>query len=368
MFLLGFIVAICFIPGYTGMMVPVQWAVLSALLPLGLWRFGYIGLDHKLGLMLIAWATFSLMWVPNIFDGLYGWWIAMMWGGMYWYAGTNLEGDSRPMWCGLAAGLSVSSAVAIAQSLGYTPVLIHGTLPAGLLYNSTVLGACCALVLIALISWREWFWIPFLLPGLILSQSRGAMIILAFTALATLVRWYITLAVIAISLGLLSLWAPPSDLQRFFLWGTTARELTVFGFGIGSYNTLLLFNPTEFYAKASGLIHPEFVHNDYLQLWFELGLGAAIAYALLIRGLLRTQDPDWPVLVGFCILAVFFFPLYCPLTAFIGISAAGAIAGRRIRGGDFVHNGRPILLSRTDIIAAGLHRDRSQALPIQPST
>jgi hypothetical protein len=368
MFLLGFIAATCFIPGVTGMMVPVQWAVLSILLPLGLWRFGYIGLDHKLGLALLGWATLSLSWAPNIFDALYGLWIVFMWAGTFWFAGTNPEGDSRPLWCGLAAGLAVNSGVAIAQALGYTPVLSNTTTPAGLLFNPTMLGACCALVIIALISWREWFYIPFLVPGLVLSQSRGAMIVLAFTALAMHVRWYITLAAIGIGFGLMAFFAPPSDLQRLFLWGYTLRNLDLLGHGIGSYNTLLVFNPTEFYPRAAGMIHPEFVHNDYLQLWFELGIGAVLAYTLLVRGLLRTQDPDWPVLCGFAILATFYFPLYGPLLMFIGCSAAGSIASRRIRGGDFVHNGGPVRLPWLHAIAARIHRDRGQALPIQPST
>jgi hypothetical protein len=365
MFLLGFIVSICFIPGITGAVVPTQWAVLSALLPLALWRSAPLGLDHKLGLVLLGLALLSAGWAPNIFDSLYGMWIALIWAGAFWLGSTTM--DSRPMWCGLAAGLGVNSAVAIVQAFGYAPVLSRLDTPSGLFFNPTVLGAACALGLIALISWRQWFWTPFLLPGLLLSQSRGALIVLAFTALATRVRWYFTALALACGLALAAFSPFSSDLQRLFLWGSTIRSLNVFGHGIGSFNTLLVYNPTEFYPRASGMIHPEFVHNDYLQLWFELGVLALVAYGLLLRGLLRSHDPDWPVLVGFAILALFYFPLWCPVLAFIGCFAAGAIAGRRRRGGEFVHNGGPILLSRGDIIAAGLHRRRGEALSLQSS-
>jgi hypothetical protein len=365
-FLLGLIVSVCYIPGTFGALVPIQWAVLSILLPLGLWSAPPIGLDHKLGLALLGWATLSLGWSPNTFDALYGLWIAFIWAGAFWVG--SLTDDSRPLWCGLAFGLAINSGVAIAQALGHSPVLMANETPSGLLFNSTVLGSACALVLIALISWRLWFWVPFLIPGLLLSQSRGALAVLGFTLLASRVRWYYTIATLAFALAAMSLFAPPSDLQRLFLWGTTLRGLTLLGHGIGSYTTLLIYNPTEFYRHAAGMIHPEFVHNDYLQLWFELGAAAILVYALALRGLLRPCDPDWPVLCAVAILGIFYFPLWCPVLAFIGCAAAGAIAGRRIRGGDFVHNRGPIFSSWSDLVAARLNRHRGEALPVQSPT
>ena len=58
MFLLGLLLPICFIPGYTGASIPSQWVLLSLVLPAALWRRGYrLTPLHLLGLGFIAWAV-----------------------------------------------------------------------------------------------------------------------------------------------------------------------------------------------------------------------------------------------------------------------------------------------------------------------
>ena len=140
MFLLGLIVATCFIPGYVGAFIPAQWAVLSCILPLGLWRSGVLGPVGLLGLAILAFATLSFAWAPNAMDAGFGLWLLCLWALALWF-GTTVD-DFRPLWQGLAIGLTVSSVIATFQYFGFAPVLANSAeRPTGLFFNSTLLGA-----------------------------------------------------------------------------------------------------------------------------------------------------------------------------------------------------------------------------------
>src|SRR5260221_7739561 len=109
MFLLGLIVSVCYIPGVTGAMVPTQWAVLSAVLPLGLWYSGAKGPEILFGTLALVFAALSILWAPNTYDAGYGLWLACIWAGCFWLGAiqTNFAG----LYVGLACGLGVSSAL-----------------------------------------------------------------------------------------------------------------------------------------------------------------------------------------------------------------------------------------------------------------
>lgn len=324
MFYLGLILAVCYVPGYTGAFIPTQWVLLSAILPLGLWRSGPMSLGHWTGLVVLAWSAISFLWVPNGYDWGYGMWLMAIIAGAFWLGSTT---DPTSIFRGLAVGLGISSIVAIAQSLGYSPVEASPSPshPAGLLYNPTVLGASCALVLIALCCYRLWWYIPALLPALFLSHSRGALIVLACTAFTTRLHWAIVSTLLIVGIGIVSLNPQPSDIQRLYLWGITLRNLDFFGHGLGSFNTFLYYNPIDLYPKSIAIFHPEFVHNDYLQLWFELGPGAIAIYLIYVFTLTQRASLHWPIFFAFSILGLFYFPLYNPIPAFVGALVAGRI-------------------------------------------
>lgn len=325
MFYLGLIMPICFIPGYTGASIPTQWAVLSILLPLGLWREGAFGPGHLAGLAALAWSAISFLWAPSTYDAANGLWLLMICAGCLWLGSTIL--DFRQLLRGLAIGLTISSAVAVGQHFGFNWVEVGPGNPPGLLYNSTVLGASAALVLIALVSRGMWLYIPGLLPAIYLTNSRGAYAILLGTALARIIPWPIVFSAGVLGFAYLTINPSPSDIQRLLLWGSAFREFNIFGHGIGSYNTYLLFVPSDFYINSRGIVHPEFAHNDYIQLWFELGIGAIAIYTLYAIALSQTTSQQWPTFFAFFLLGWFYFPLYCPLTAFIGCVFAGRIIG-----------------------------------------
>lgn len=317
MFYLGLLLPICYVVGLTGASVPAQWPFLSAALTPVLWRRAAMTPLHWLGLFFIAYAAINMFHTRVIWDGLYGLWIIAIWALSFWL-GSSLT-SLRPIWKGLAVGLTISTAVAIIQWFGYNPVYVNTGNPAGLLINQTVQSAAIALVILGLINERLWFYIPALLPGLYLAGSRGGWVVLGL-GLAAKIRWYIALLPLA-ALGAyyLLFHHGPTDINRLEIWRAAWLNLTPFGLGTGSFNEIYIQRPTF-------LLHPEFVHNDYLQLLFEYGIGAIPIFAILAIALAQTSAPTQPILLAWAVLAIFYFPLYCPITAFLGALLAGHLS------------------------------------------
>lgn len=319
MFLLGLIVAICFVPGYTGATIPTQWAVLSIALPLSLWRRGESTSLHKLGLVFVAYALILTLRSPNHYTAVLGVWYVLIWA-LSFRLGSCLF-DLNALWHGLASGVSISCIVAIFQALGYHPVLTAPEQIAGLYFNSTVLGAVCALMLVACIVRRIYLFIPFLATGLLLSHSRGAILV-TVVGLASRIHWLLSLTLALGVFAALPFLNNPSDLQRLEIWGEAIRHLSILGWGPDSFNDLYALLPRRPWMTLS-LYHLEYVHNDYLQLTFEFGIAAIIPITLLALALSRPAIPDSAVVWSFATLGLFYFPLYTPLTAFIGCMAVG---------------------------------------------
>jgi hypothetical protein len=319
MFLLGLLLPICYIPGYTGAAIPTQWALVGVALLPSLWH-GRMTAYHWLGSIFLAYACASQFWS---LDYGYGVWLAVLWALAFWWGGT--QSSLLPLWQGLAWGLALNVPIALAQSYGWQgiPSMYGGA--AGLLFNSTLLGACCALVLAALISHHEWRFTPILGYALWLSHSRGAWLALALALIAKHAHPLVALALLicgALWLG----YAPgPHDVQRLQIWATVIGKLSAFGWGAGSLAELYMFPDPHL---ASQIIHVEFAHNDILQLIFEYGLGAISVFILFAFALAFPSARNYAPLVGFAVLATFWFPLFAPIPAFIGCACAGHILRR----------------------------------------
>lgn len=338
MFWLGLLLAVCYVPGYTGASIPTQWAVLSILLPLGLWRKGPLTSGHKLLFGFVAYALLSLLWVTDYHPAVRGLWTLFIWC-LCFHLGTLLD-DLSKLWKGLAIGISVSTCVALAQALDYAPVQTFDlNRPSGLFFNSSLFGVTCGLVLVALVCHRLWWLTPPLALGLILSDSRGGFVVLAIGLLARYTHWLFLLACIIVGTCAFVFGLDLADLQRMQIWGVTLRTLTFFGHGVGSYSDLHYIN----LAKEL-LIRPEFAHNDPLQLFYEFGIAAIIPITLFGLALANRSHPDWPVAIAFVTLALFFFPIYAPLTAFIGFVVAGSCIRDRLVVRSLRDNRRPYLV------------------------
>lgn len=359
MYWLGLLLPICFIPGYTGASIPTQWAVLSIVLPF-LPVKGVHAPFTYLGVGFIAYALFSILWSINLYAWVWGMWLAAIWA--YSFRLGAALGDLRPLWKGLALGLSVSTIVAVAQALDYVPVVTFDPYAyPGLLFNSSVAGVTLALVLIALASHRLWWYTPPLILGLILAGSRGSILLLAVAALARYTHWLVAIALLIASGSAYLYLGDLADSQRLMIWGITLPTLSPFGHGAGSYVDIF------YIAKLKAqLFHPEYVHNDYLQLAFEFGLASLAILGILILALTRTASPDWPVLIAVATLACFYFPLYAPLTAFIGCVVAGHLTRDYVRPRRDLDRGRPGLIPWDSDYEPHFDPTWGEAIPLEP--
>lgn len=330
MFLFGLLLPISFIPGITGASIPTQWALLSISLPLLLRRQV---LPSPIWLTFIIFAIIGTTWAPEAADTVFGLWLVVLWG-LSFQLGCHMSPnhDPEPLFRGLAIGLSCSGPLAVAQYLGYHPIEAFGDNVAGLLYNRTVLGAFSALVILGLIQYRLWYYIPTLLPGFILSGSRGGWLILV-SGLLSRIHW--TLALVPALAIAPFLGASSSDAERLQIWGITLHGLSFLGYGANAFESVYVFFPDR------GPTHLEFVHNDYLQLLFEFGIAALIPFSVLLTALAwRSSALLWAC----TILATFYFPLYHPLTAFLFCF----VLGNALR--DFTPSSVLIRLRRPDLL------------------
>ncbi len=317
MFWLGLILPLTFVPGWTGASIPTGWAVLSIVLPFTLWKPVVMTSFHWVGLGFLAYALSGLALYPTL-DGVWELWLlailalAFRWG--------SAQVSLVPLWKGLAIGVSVSSAIACAQALGYHPVLQYRG-PAGLFYNSSVLGEASVLVIIALITERLWWYIPSLLPGLILSESRSVGLILIAVGIASLGRRLALLSLFLAAVVILAMiFRPDTDAFRFSLWYEVIANLSLFGSGPGSM--------ANFYLHYNDYIyHPEYAHNEFLDLLFQFGVGALPLFWLALRLALDNSDArEWPIYAAFLVMAIFSFPLHVPVLALVGAVCAGQLA------------------------------------------
>ena len=209
-----------------------------------------------------------------------------------------------------------SSILAIAQAFDYHPFVqwLPDQAP-GLFFNPT--HASAALSMLAVTLWINnlgWF-IPALLPGLYLAHSRGGWAALAVGFGATYIRQPLVFLIAALALGLY--WAhnpSPSDLQRLDIWSAAWINLHFWGNGPDSFMNLYM-------GPLNHLIHPEYVHNDYLQTVFEYGIWSLIPFTVLLLAVRRTHVRAWPILVTFMFLATFTMPMHMPLPLTLGALA-----------------------------------------------
>ncbi len=316
MFALGVIVSLCYVPGVTGAALSTQYAVLSMILPFTLWRQGSVTAFHWLGIALVTYAAISLVWSFDPSGGVHGLWMLCILALCFWL-GSTLR-SLRQVYAGLAIGGAVSSSIAVVQALGYPLLPIAHGHPAGIYFSAITQGEILALLVVALFTERMFYWVLPLLPGIVLAQSRGAWLALGFGVLGLYVRKTWLLPIAAVMVGN-SMWiGGATDAERWRMWLAAYGDLSWFGNGVGSF-------ASQMYWDQGKVLYPEFVHNDALQLVYEYGIAAIIPAVIFAFVLFRTQAREWPVILAFTVMGLFSFPLYMPVTAFIGLLAAGRI-------------------------------------------
>lgn len=318
MFWLGIAVSLCYVPGVTGAYIATQWPLLSAVLSFGLLRKGPFTVFHLLGIVFVAYAATQLLWSLNIYGGVYGLWLVVIVALAVWF-GTTLD-STRELYKGLAIGAAVSSFLAVLQFFGVETVPVMSTMPAGLYVNSVQQGTVLALVIVALVTERMWWWALPLVPGVWLAHSRGGAIVLLVGLLGCMVhRLWVAVGILAIA-GPFYLLYPlsSSDAQRAYVWRVAVGALTWLGWGPGAFYSMVL-------AQDGVAFFPEYAHNDFLQLAFEYGVAAALPVAVLAYAVWRTDVKEWPIVLAFCTAACFSMPLFMPVASFLAFVAVGRI-------------------------------------------
>jgi hypothetical protein len=317
MFWLGVVVSLCYIPGVTGAYIATQWPVLAVLLPFGLLRSGPFTAFHVAGLAFIAYAVARLPFSPAPYASVFGLWLIVIMGLSVWFGtvATNVRG----LYAGLAVGASMSSFLAVLQYFGWD-VVASATPDAGLYVNSVQQGTVLALVAVALLSERMWFWAVPLAPGIFLAHSRGAWIALAVGILACYVRNLWVFGVVAVA-GAFYLFTPlsESDAIRMAIWRTAWDNLNWLGWGPGVFYTIVL--PHD----GTLSLYPEYAHNDALQLVFEYGFGAMLPFVIIGYALWRTDAREWPIVLAFAAAGCYSMPLFMPITSFLALSSVGRV-------------------------------------------
>lgn len=267
-------------------------------------------------LPVLNWLSFSLIAYFHITArALTGPWFFLLLALAFWLGSVI---TLRPVFRGLAIGLSVSSVVAIGQWFDW---IAPGSAnpPGGLLYNSGVHAIAIAIVILGLLANRDWRFIPAMMPGLLLSQSRGGYLVLAVGIAARALGWPAVVLMVGMAAAVSFAVMGTTDAHRLLIWSATWNDLEWLGHGAGSFANVLFWHGDD-------LHYPGHVHNDYLQLAYELGIWAAPVYLVYAAALIRIRSPYWPAFAGFAVAGLFFFPLYAPVTAFIGAVLAGHIA------------------------------------------
>ncbi len=287
----------------------------------------------------MGYAVTSLAWNTDIHGGVYGFWLLCILALCFWL-GSTLQ-SLKQVYIGLAVGGAVSSMVGVLQALGYQIVPTQYPLQsAGIYFNTVAQGEILALLVIALLTERVYWIIVPLLPGIILAQSRGAWIALAIGIASLHIRSLWLLLLVALTVAVVCLFPQsPSDIQRLWFWTAAFNELTLFGNGVGSF-------ASQMYTNGVYVIYPEFVHNDILQLAYEFGIAALLPAAIFAFALSRTQEREWPILMAFITMGFYSFPLWMPVTAFVGLLVTGRIVRSWHMDGRFSEYCRQVSLSR----------------------
>lgn len=225
--------------------------------------------------------------------------------------------DLSPAWMGIAVGVNINAAIAIAQSLGWDGI-VQTAAPGGLFVNRNVLAEAGAVGLVAALSLRKWWLVPGAFISAVIPFSKN---VIAALVLAVLLRrdarvWRVAMVGAVLFLLLVAIGHPSVDV-RIAIWADAIRQLSFFGHGVGSFARDF---PEAYYA-----------HNDYLQIFYELGcLPAMVIMAGLIQALRSERGTEHWILFTISCIAVFSFPYEMPVTAFAAALAAGDLLSRRV--------------------------------------
>lgn len=335
----AFSVSVAWWPGIAGAALTPRWIIIavgaSSLLMLGeRLRFTFA---HLWGSLFLGWCLLTWLWSASPDDTIgAGFRLVVL--ALVFCLGS-LQRNMRPVYFGTAAGMAVCSVIASAQFWGWTGIP-QDVVPAALFVNRNFYAEFAALVAVALIAERAWWWLPATAPGLILTGARGALLGLCVPLIWLWRRSWVggvllvagIAAVLMVTFLTRAQWLDgyradlvfdrTTDIHvRLSYWRATLDEITVTGAGLGSFY-LAAPHPIEG-LRAD---HP---HNEFLELAFETGLIGLGLFVIFIGSIMTAGTTTETLVLGAALTeACFGFPFHEPATAFLGVLAAGGAAGR----------------------------------------
>lgn len=328
-FLIGFILITCYVPSIIGSSIPTGWLFLIIVSPICLFTITIrVTFLNWLGALFIFYCFISLLWTPNLYISIF-YLIKIVSLACVFCIGSGLK-DIRYFIIGLAVGLLPSDILAFIKYFNetdYVFALKDGF--AGLFVNPNIYCEVSVSILLALIAFKLWIYIPFTLPGLVLVHSRGAILGLICGFLIYLFKKnrtsFYVFSVIIFTIGTLyyiDRLQISSINERFELWADTFRGLKVFGNGIGTFE--ILYPYYAVYLDTS-IARPRYAHNDLLNILFETGIGI-IPFLIMLFYIYKVKTDETIILIGIGIMSLFSFPLNISVTAFIWFLVAGYVS------------------------------------------
>jgi O-antigen ligase len=234
------------------------------------------------------------------------------------------------------------------------------------------------MILALVVAYRLWWLVPGLLPTLYYGSrapilALGAAVGLALWRRSRFAALLTTLGVALFVVTFMAREGGPHGLfesddlmQRIGVWQDLIPHLTVWGHGLGSF---IVEYPLFQHHTNPLILRFENVHNDFLQVAYELGLvGAVLVLVLLMRMTAAPASPAWYVMVVFLVEAVFGFPLYEPVSGALAACCAGVIfAGCTSLRGLLPDRGSRIWARVADY-ELGSFRARGSVFPFGPFT
>lgn len=333
---LAFLVSVAYWPGIAAAGSAPRLALLAVAVPLLFPRKVTITPAHFALFLFLAWSVATLFWTDEPPSHLVSWLGPIPLGGLsaviHWLIfaglfciGANLASLSG-VYIGMALGLSLSSAAAIAQMFFGWAFLDQYSVPGGLFINPNFMAEVSVMVLVGLIAERLYWFIPLVLPAALLPQSRSALLALVI-ALALWTRNRAVMAVMIIGIGVAAIWSIQSGFrlssvdERIAIWRDTIDGMTWLGRGTGSFYVLY---PATASRTNTLFARPDHAHNDVIETFFEAGFPAILLIGVFIFAWRVGRHPSAAlVLVAFAVQGLFAFPLHIPASMFLVALVAG---------------------------------------------
>lgn len=314
-----FLATVAYLPGTLSATTAGRWSALAVgAAALLFWvRRPLLGRSHAWGAAALIWAGLSILWSvswPDTLGELLRWVVLAA----LFLAASQCLDPSRAARAS-ALGISLSFPFVLVQIYGGHPV-IATDVPAGLFLSRNAMGEVAACAFVWVVAREIWFLAPPLLALAVLSDSRGAalgvgagLVVLYWRKAPVVVALVVVAMILCIAAMTASKDASLSSVNlRLDIWEFAVVNLSLRGFGLDTFGTL---------APGFG-----YVHNDYLQLAFELGAGSLLVVPIFWRAI-RSGTPEAAALGSILASASVSFPSHHPTGAMLVAVLSGLAIG-----------------------------------------